>query len=61
MDITYSEFSDIVKREMTEKLNPKEVIVKNGQANKRRKMRKQWWSNELSEIWNILCKKEKKI
>ena len=57
MDITYSEFSDIVNREMTEKLNPKEVIAKNGQDNKRRKMRKQWWSNDLSEIWNTLCKK----
>ena len=30
-----------------------------GKTTEREKQKKQWWSNELSEIWNILCAKEK--
>ena len=59
-DNTDTKFVEILKREMHDKLNPKVISVSYGQNNKNRKTKKPWWSNELSEIWNILCVKEKR-
>ena len=54
----YDEFCETVKSEMHSKL-PKNVIkLKTGLSNKRRRVKKPWWTDQLSELWNRWCEAE---
>lgn len=57
----YSSFVNIVKSEMDDKLNSKRVRLRDSVvSNKKRRFKKQWWTDELSREWNNLCLAEKK-
>ncbi len=55
----YDKFSNFVKSEMNEKLSHKTVHIKNGLSNKRRKVKKAYWSENLSVIWNAYVDAER--
>ena len=59
MDNLYSDFVKSVSVEM-ERLVPFRVItMQDGVSNKKRRRGKPWWSDQLSNLWNILCENEK--
>lgn len=60
LDVAYSNFCDVIKREMDTHLQPKNIVIREGLSNKRRKIKKQWWTDELSLLWNDFCVAEKK-
>ena len=43
---------------MNSKLEKHVIVIKSGLSNKRRKMKKPWWTDELSHLWNDMCKAE---
>ena len=51
----YDGFRDVVSAEMDRKLRKKVIKLRSGLSNKRRRFKKQWWTDELSELWNGLC------
>ena len=59
VDKIYSEFCSIVQSEMSLKLPKREIVVKFGVSNKRRRIRKPWWSDDLQAFWNDMCDAEK--
>ena len=61
LDNKYDDFISLIINEMYRKVNHKKIKIKEGQSNKKRRLRKPWWSNELSAIWNELCLKEKAV
>ena len=57
----YSDFVSVVKKEMNEKFNPRQVRLQDSvTTNKKRRSRKPWWTEELSRLWNKMCLAEKK-
>ena len=44
---------------MYQKVDFKTIKIKTGRNNKKRRLKKPWWSVELTNIWNELCTKEK--
>ena len=61
LDRIYLDFVSLVKDEMQDKLNHRTVQAVIGNNNKKRKVKKQWWTNYLTELWNNTCKAEKKM
>lgn len=59
LDKLYESFCSSVKREMVEKVPCKTFYIKNGNNNKKRRVKKAWWTPQLTEMWNSLCKAEK--
>ena len=59
MDKLYLDFVTTVKNEMSNKLGSKDVVLNSSSNNKKRKFKKPWWTQDLSHIWNELCKVEK--
>ena len=57
IDKIYSE--TFLKSEMMEKLDFKVITIKWGMNNKRRRVKKAWWSDTLTEHWNAICEAEK--
>ena len=55
----YDEFCSVVKNEMQAKLPHKDISIKLGQSNKRRRLQKPWWNDELQILWNNMCDSEK--
>lgn len=53
----FNEFVDIVKSEMDNKLECK--VFNPGIKNKKRRIKKPWWNNNLTELWNKMSKAEK--
>ena len=49
----------MIKQEMYQKVNYKNIKNKIGLNNKKRRTKKPWWSEELTVVWNELCIKEK--
>ncbi len=45
--------------EMERKLDKKMIHINTGLNNKRRRVKKPWWSDNLSKLWNELCVAEK--
>ena len=43
---------------MHRKLPRRKLIISNGVSNKRRRVGKPWWSDDLSALWNAVCKSE---
>ena len=59
VDRVYNSFKDVLEGEMNTFLNPKKVIM-DGLKNGKRRTRKPWWNEELTQLWNELCTYEKK-
>ena len=57
----YSEFADTIISEMKDKLSFKEIHSSSNRSNKRRRIRKPWWTAQLSDLWNELCEAEKQM
>ena len=52
----YTHFVNLVRNEMYYKVNHKNIKIKNGDSNKKRRTKKPWWSEDLTVIWNELCR-----
>ncbi|CAC5379517.1 unnamed protein product [Mytilus coruscus] len=59
IDKMYENFVSVLKTEMSEKLQSKEIRISNAINNKARKCKKPWWNSELTMLWNGVCKAEK--
>ena len=51
----YDDFCSVAKKEMLSKLPNKNVVIKLGQSNKRRRILKLWWNDKLQMMWNDMC------
>ena len=60
-DEYYTEFVDLIRQEMYRKVSYKNIKNQERLNNKKRKMEKPWWSEELTDIWNELCLQEKAL
>ena len=59
IDTIYSDLELVLKSEMMEKLDFKVTTIKRGMNNKRRRVKKPWWSDNLTLLWNNVCEAEK--
>ena len=59
LDKVYLDFVSLVKDEMHDKLNHRTVKAVIGKNNKKRKVKKPWWTDDLTALWNNTCKAEK--
>ena len=55
VDENYDKMCMAVQDEMKRCLPHKTVVIKSGVSNKHRKIKKPWWNDGLTELWNILC------
>ena len=55
----FTNFVDIVKKEMDDKIPHRVIKVSHGYCNKKRRVNKPWWNENLSFMWNDMCKAEK--
>ncbi|MES9880570.1 MAG: endonuclease/exonuclease/phosphatase family protein, partial [Sedimenticola sp.] len=60
IDGAYADMCTIIKQEMTDKLPKRCTKLYSGQSNKKRRVGKTWWSNDLTTAWNNVCDTEKK-
>ena len=60
LDNKYNDLVTIIHDEMNSKLTQRKVVHKDGLNNKRRKMKKPWWNDNLTALWNEVCKAERK-
>ena len=60
LDNMYETYCHNIKSEMDAKLEKKEFRIRTGLRNKRRRVKKPWWSDVLTERWNIYCEAEDK-
>ena len=59
VDSVYAQFCDIVKHEMQTQLPHRNIVIKAGRSNKKRRTKKVWWTDEHTLLWNSLCEGEK--
>ena len=59
IDKAYDDFCSSVKHSMGEKLNNKVIKVEFGCSNKKRRVKKPWWNEGLSALWNEMCMNER--
>ncbi len=59
LDMVYDSFCKCVLDEMERKPDKKMVHINTGLSNKRRRVKKPWWSDNLNNLWNELCVAEK--
>ncbi len=59
LDSAYDSFCEYVLDEIERKLDKKIVHFNTGLSNKRRRVKKPWWSDNRSKLWNELCVAEK--
>ena len=57
LDKAYSEFCGIVKTDMYQKLEHK-VVLPGNNTNRKRRLRKPWWNDNLTRLWNEVCQAE---
>ncbi|VDH98527.1 Hypothetical predicted protein [Mytilus galloprovincialis] len=57
----YSVSVDLIKAEILDKLKVKEICANSAISKKRRRSKKPWWSETLTELWNSLCCAEKEM
>ena len=57
VDGIYQSFKDVLECEMNKYLNPR-IIKVDGLNNKKKRTRKPWWNDELTQLWNDLCTHE---
>lgn len=58
LDNTYNTLCSLIKEEMIDKLPMKRLTFFDGNDNKKRRIRKPWWNDNLTELWNEMCKHE---
>ena len=58
VDDIYNGFCRAVKEEMDRKLSKRIVKLRTGLSNKRRRIKKPWWHDGLTELWNTFCEAE---
>ncbi|CAG2209988.1 unnamed protein product [Mytilus edulis] len=59
IDNKYDELVNIIQDEMNSKLDKRKVYCADGISNKRRKMKKPWWNDNLTVLWNEVCAAER--
>ena len=59
IDNLYSDFVKSVSVEMERLVPFRVIIMQEGVSNKKRRRGKRWWSDKLSNLWNIFCENEK--
>ncbi|CAG2253195.1 unnamed protein product [Mytilus edulis] len=59
LDNKYEDFVKIVHTEMDLKLVKRKTNIYDGKSNKRRRMKKSWWNDNLTLLWNDVCKAER--
>lgn len=61
VDTAYDNLCTIIKSQMDEKLHKIKITVplNSVNSNKRRRVGKPWWNDELSSVWNDVCRAEK--
>ena len=57
IDQSYEDFIKIIKSQMSCHLNPKTITV--NKCRKKKRMKKPWWSEELTVLWEKMCKNER--
>ena len=60
-DRCYNDFTNLIRQEMYRKVQYKDIKLKEGVNNKKRRVKKAWWSEELTVLWNELCLREKEL
>ncbi|VDI64972.1 Hypothetical predicted protein [Mytilus galloprovincialis] len=60
LDNKYNDLVTIIHDEMNSKLTRRKVGHLNGLNNKRRKLKKPWWNDNLTALWNEVCEAERK-
>ncbi|CAC5396569.1 unnamed protein product [Mytilus coruscus] len=55
LEIKYDELVNVIQDEMNSKLDKQKVYCADGISNKRRKMKKPWWNDNLTVLWNEVC------
>ncbi|CAG2232822.1 unnamed protein product [Mytilus edulis] len=58
VDKLYNNFVEILHSEMNDKLETK-VKVLNSTNNRKRRIKKPWWNDKLTNKWNIVCTAER--
>lgn len=61
VDSLYLEFVDMMRTEMHSKLKHTTKRIQTGVNNKKRKLKKQWWNEQLTDLWNAMCTVEKRM
>ena len=58
----YSSFVNNFKLEMNERLNLRRICLSDSvSSNKKQRIKKPWWTDDLSEQWNNICVAEKQL
>lgn len=60
LDNAYGHFCTLLKNEMDRCLNPKVITLGSTTQRKKRRTKKPWWSDTLTNMWNEMCVEEKK-
>ena len=60
IDTVYNGFCEKMKNEMYTHLQPRTITLCSSVQNKRKRTRKPWWNEQLTELWNEMCKEERK-
>ncbi|MEW8546023.1 MAG: reverse transcriptase family protein [Candidatus Thiodiazotropha sp.] len=61
LDDIYKEVVSLIKDEMLDKVQHKEIKIFSGTDNKPRRIKKPWWNDHLTELWNTMCAAEKRM
>jgi hypothetical protein len=59
IDSVYVEFCETVRAEMSKSLRSKRVVISSDINNRKRRIRKPWWNDYLSKLWNDVCYRER--
>ena len=59
IDNVYKIFETVLTNEIESVLKPRTIKVSWGADNKKRRIKKPWWNDQLSEQWNKTCDAEK--
>ena len=60
VDTVYNDFCETLKSEMNRLLNPKNVLSSSATETRKKRLKKTWWNEELSDLWNDMCTEERK-
>ena len=60
VDTVYNNFCETLKSEINRLLNPQKVLLSSATQTKKKRLKKPWWNEELSDLWNDMCTEERK-
>ena len=61
LDTIYKEMVSLITDELYEKVQHKKIKLGSSTDNKKRRTKKPWWNDNLTELWNSLCTAEKNM